>query len=85
MALFTELLQQHYPDKANHVIQQIQQTRQGKHNDASFEHRPSGQGHIADMISQRFKLARQKNHLSQSPNTLNCELFQPHPVQINLF
>ena len=85
VALFTEWLQQHYPDKANHVIQQIQQTRQCKHNDASFEHRASGQGHIADMISQRFKLASQKNHLSQSPNTLNCELFQPHPVQINLF
>ena len=41
VALFTEWLQQHYPDKANHVIQQIQQTRQGKHNDASFEHRAS--------------------------------------------
>jgi len=37
------------------------------------------------MISQRFKLARQKNRLTQKPNQLNCELFQPHPVQITLF
>ncbi len=80
LAFFTEWLQQHYPDRANHVIKQIQQRRHRKHCVASFEHRASGHGHIADMISQRFKLARQKNRLTQKPNQLNCELFQPHPV-----
>lgn len=83
--LFTEWLQKHYPDKENHVIQQIRQTRQGKHNDASFEHRGSGQGHFAEMIRQRFRLARKKYKLAQPLPTLDCELFRPHPVQIDLF
>ena len=83
--LFIEWLHHHYPDKAQHVINQIRDTRQGKNNDASFEHRGSGQGAIANMISQRFKLACQRHQLNNALPELNTEHFRPHPIQIDLF
>jgi DNA repair photolyase len=83
--LFKEWLQQHYPEKLNHVMQQIQQMRHGNYNDTGFESRGSGQGVMAKMIKQRFHLARHKYQLEQSLPILNRDLFQPHPVQIDLF
>ena len=83
--LFAEWLHHHYPDKARHVLQQIQQTRQGKYNDSSFEHRASGKGVMAEIIHQRFNLASKKANLSQPLPALNSDLFQPHPVKIDLF
>ena len=80
--LFAEWLHHHYPDKAGHVLQQ---TRQGKYNDSSFEHRASGKGVVAEIIHQHFNLASKKASLSQPLPTLNSELFQPPPVQIDLF
>lgn len=85
VALFTEWLQLHYPDMANHVMQQIQQTRQGKDYDAHFGQRNSGTGVMADLISQRFRLAQRKHQLSSNSHAHNTTLFQPHPVQIDLF
>ena len=83
--LFVEWLTYHYPDKAQHVMNQIRDTRQGKTNDSNFEHRNAGQGVIADMIRQRFKLATQKYHLNSSRDALDTELFHPHPTQRDLF
>ncbi len=83
--LFIDWLHQHYPDMAQHVINQIQDTRQGQYNDTRFEHRGRGEGVIADMIAQRFRLARQKYQLDQNLPALDHSLFHPHPTQISLF
>ncbi len=83
--LFIEWLNHHYPDKAQHVMNQVRDTRQGKNNDSRFEHRNAGQGVMADMIGQRFKLATQKYQLNATRDQLDTELFHPHPTQRDLF
>lgn len=85
VTLFTEWLNTHYPDKAQHVLHQIQDVRQGKYNDASFQRRTSGQGPIADLIRQRFKLSIKNNQLTRPLPELTTQLFQPHPKQLDLF
>lgn len=83
--LFEQWLETHYPDKAMHVMNRIRDSRDGKTNDARFGHRLSGHGFYADMIQQRFSVARRKFGLHQRATPLNCELFQPHPEQLQLF
>ena len=84
-ALFKEWLYYHYPDMAEHVLKQIQSARNGKDNDARFEHRLRGQGLFAEMIAQRFRLASQKLKLDQALQPLNTQLFNPMPSQMTLF
>lgn len=75
-ALFEEWLQQHYPLKAAHVMSLIRQSRDGKTNDARFGSRMRGSGLFADMIAQRFKLAKARLPFRPSP-TLDSGQFNP--------
>jgi DNA repair photolyase len=84
-ALFEDWLTTHYPDKAEHVMNRIRDSRDGKTNDARFGHRLRGHGFYADMIAQRFKKAISKQGLNQPRQPLNRDLFRPHPQQMDLF
>ena len=55
--LFAEWLQTHRPDRAEHVLSLIRQTRGGKLYDADFSQRRRGTGPYAELIRRRFKLA----------------------------
>ncbi|MDE3009754.1 MAG: PA0069 family radical SAM protein [Pseudomonadota bacterium] len=59
-ALFQEWLQQHYPLRAAHVMSLIRQMRGGRDNDARFGHRMHGDGELATLIAQRFRLAARR-------------------------
>jgi DNA repair photolyase len=87
-ALFEEWLQQHYPLKAGHVMSLIRQSRNGKTNDARFGSRMRGSGPFADMIAQRFRLARARLPFSPSP-PLDTSQFTPPKIrattQLDLF
>jgi DNA repair photolyase len=83
--LFEDWLHTHYPDTAEHIMTRIRDSRGGKTNDPRFGHRLSGDGFYADMIQQRFRVALKKLGLNQHRETLNCELFNPHPEQMCLF
>ena len=58
--LFREWLSLHYPDRADHVMSLINQTRGGKDYDAQFGQRMSGTGVFAELLRMRFELARRK-------------------------
>lgn len=85
--LFTDWLQQHYPDRAEHVLSLVRQIHGGGTN-SGFRHRLSGSGAIAEMLSQRFRVARHKAGLAAQLPTLDCSRFrrpQPAVGQLRLF
>ena len=58
--LFRDWLQQHYPDRADHVMSLVQQSRGGRDYQSGFGTRMVGEGVFAKMIHDRFRIARQR-------------------------
>lgn len=86
--LFKEWLNNHFPDRAEHVMSIIRQMRGGKEYDASFGQRMRGQGEFADLLTMRFQLACKRLKLNRSPSaTLDIRSFcPPQPFkQLSLF
>jgi len=77
--LFREWLQDHYPDRAAHVMSLINQARGGKDYDAKFGVRMRGTGAYADLLRTRFELAARKLGLDSSDgrHELDTSLFRP--------
>ena len=73
--LFREWLSTHSPEKASHVMSQIQQARGGKDNVARFGERMRGTGQYAEMIRQRFRLMHRKLGFPGLPE-LRTDLFE---------
>ena len=61
--IFREWLQAHVPQKAEHVMSLVQQSRGGKDYDSEWGQRMRGQGVLADLIKQRFLLACRRHQL----------------------
>jgi DNA repair photolyase len=61
--IFREWLQAHVPQRAEHVMSLVQQSRGGKDYDSAFGQRMRGQGVVADLIKQRFLLACRRHGL----------------------
>ena len=74
--LFEEWLQQHYPLKAEHIMNRIRDSRGGKAYDAAFHQRLRGSGCYADLINQRFRLIRKKLGMDQPLPELRSDLFR---------
>jgi DNA repair photolyase len=81
--LFKEWLAAHYPQRADHVISIVKQSRGGRENDPNFGSRMTGSGNFVDLIGKRFGLACRRlglnsedNHMA-SRNGLDCSLFRP--------
>ncbi|MFB9886781.1 PA0069 family radical SAM protein [Balneatrix alpica] len=84
--LFRDWLQQHYPQRAQHVMSLVQQSRDGKDYDARFGQRMRGQGKFAELLAQRFRLACKRYGLNeQAAPPLRTDLFQPPNQQFSLF
>ena len=64
--LFVEWLAEHYPLKAEHVMNRVRDLRGGKAYEAQWGVRMRGQGVYADLIARRFEIARRKNGLDAS-------------------
>ena len=73
--MFQEWLAAHYPDKAEHVMSIIRQTRGGSENDPRFGFRKRGTGVFADVIAHRFALSVKRHRLERSLPPLATELF----------
>jgi DNA repair photolyase len=87
--LFKEWLAAHYPQRADHVISFVRQSRGGRENDPKFGSRMTGSGNFVDLIGKRFDLAcrrlglnSEENHMA-SRNGLDCALFRPPSQQQN--
>ena len=74
--LFEEWLQQHYPLKAEHVMNRIRDSRGGKAYDAAFHQRLRGAGGYADLINQRFRLIKKKLGMNRPLPALRSDLFR---------
>jgi DNA repair photolyase len=83
--LFVDWLEQEYPLKANHVMQRLMDSRGGREYDSQFGQRMRGRGIYADMIRNRFELARKRLGYGNTP-ALNSDLFvSPASAQLTLF
>ena len=56
-SLFEAWLREHYPDRAERVLNHVREMRGGRLNDPRFGHRMRGQGPYAAMIASRFAVA----------------------------
>jgi len=91
--LFKEWLAAHQPQRADHVISIIRQSRGGRENDPNFGSRMTGAGNFVELISKRFAIACKRlglnsedNHMA-SRGSLDCSLFKPPSTsgQMGLF
>jgi len=86
--LFAEWLKAHVPDRADHVLNLIRQTRDGKLNDPNFGSRFNGTGEYADLLAQRFKIAQKRLILEDRKWHFNLDIFQvpkKQSPQLDLF
>jgi len=84
--LFVDFIHKSFPDRASKIINQISSVHRGQLNDSEFGHRMRGSGAYADIISQQFKIARQKYMPNPKPIEIDYGLFEKmHNPQMELF
>ncbi len=84
--LFTEWLEQHYPDRKSKVLNRIRGVRDGGLNDPKFGSRMSGEGVYAEQIGALFELSRKKATLPATRPKLSAAAFRlPPGPQLTLF
>ena len=74
--LFAEWLQQHFPQRASHVMSLIRQMRDGKDYVADFNTRMVGTGNFAELIRKRFTIAAKRLGLSAERPPLDATQFK---------
>lgn len=77
--LFKQWLAAERPDRAERVMSLVRQIRQGRENDARFGLRMRGEGPVADMLIDRFRLARRRFGLDRKVAPLRTDLFKVPP------
>ena len=85
--LFSEWLQAHFPDRADHVMSLVRQASGGRDYDNRFGVRQTGRGAYADMLGKRFKAACRRFGLvpDRYQKGLDCNQFvRPGQQQLGL-
>jgi len=75
--LFRAWLAEHYPDRAEKVMNRIRSIRGGRDNDPRFGDRMRGEGAWYDLLLTRFRRARRRLGLDGDRMVLSCDLFRP--------
>ena len=76
--LFRQWLQEHYPDRAGHVMSLLRQARNGRENDPCFGSRMRGTGPFAELLEQRFRRALRRHGLDRRDQPpLDTSQFRP--------
>lgn len=84
--LFEQWLQDHYPQRAAHVLSLIRQSRGGELYDSRFGSRMRGEGVFAELLQQRFARAmRRLEFAGREAQTLDCSAFCRPGGQMALF
>ena len=79
-ALFKEWLEEHFPDKAGHVLSLVAQTHGGRLYDSTWSKRMTGTGPYADMLRLRFdRTCRKLGFNQRTTQSLDTTLFRPPP------
>jgi len=75
--LFRDWLDAHMPQRAEHVMSLVRQSRGGKENSSEFGERMRGTGLFAEMIRKRFRLACKRYGMNLIPRPeLDCTRFR---------
>ena len=75
--LFRQWLDEHMPDRAEHVMALVRGTREGRENDPRFGTRMVGSGAWAQLLRDRFALACKRHGLPRgAKRELSCTLFR---------
>ncbi|MDO5369559.1 PA0069 family radical SAM protein [Paracoccus sp. (in: a-proteobacteria)] len=77
--LFRDWLNRHHPGRAVHVMSRIRAMRGGRDNDPRFGHRMRGEGPEAELMHQRFRVARKRLGYDGESPPLDCSRFAPPP------
>jgi DNA repair photolyase len=75
--LFRAWLDEHYPDRADKVMNIIRSMRGGRDNDPNWFTRMQGSGPWADLMRTRFEIAVRKHGLNKEKFRLRTDLFVP--------
>jgi DNA repair photolyase len=75
--LFRAWLDEHFPDRADKVMNIIRSLRGGRDNDPNFFSRMRGFGPWADLLETRFRLAAKKYGFPKKKRPLRTDLFRP--------
>ena len=73
--LFEDWLRVHRPLMAEHVLQRLREAHGGRLYDSTFGHRMRGAGPYAELLRQRFRLARRRAGLAGRLVELDCTQF----------
>ena len=78
--LFEQWLREHYPERAERVLNLLREARGGKLNDPRFGHRMRGEGPYAELLAARFRAACRRHGLNDRRDTgLETRLFVADP------
>ncbi|WP_443938260.1 PA0069 family radical SAM protein [Pedobacter sp. MW01-1-1] len=83
--IFEDWLQKNYPDRYEKVWHMIQSCHRGQVNDSRFGQRMRGEGNIAKLISDSFKLHCRLNNLNKTEIHLDNSKFCVPQAQMRLF
>lgn len=86
--LFRDWLERNAPGRAAHVMARVQAWRGGRDNDPRFGTRMRGEGAEAELLRQRFRVARKRLGYDERAEPLDCSRFGPPPRkgdQLSLF
>jgi DNA repair photolyase len=75
--LFRDWLDRHRPEAAAKVMSRLQAMRGGRDNDATFGRRFAGEGPVATLLRQRFRLAERRLGFTPGLPPLDCSRFRP--------
>jgi DNA repair photolyase len=75
--LFRAWLEEHFPDRADKVMNIIRAMRAGKDNDPQWFTRLQGFGPWAELMRVRLEAAARKHGLNREKQPLRCDLFVP--------
>ena len=80
--LFTEWLAEHYPLKADHVMNRVRDLHGGKAYEPAWGTRMRGKGVYAELVAKRFEIARRKHGMDKPRGALRTDLFRPRQGQL---
>jgi DNA repair photolyase len=79
-ALFEQWLREHYPQRADRVLNLMRELRDGRLNDPRFGHRMRGEGPYAALLAARFAAACRRSGLGNGRGPpLDCSQFRGDP------
>lgn len=83
--LFSAWLEQHFPQKKDRILGRVREMRGGELNDPKFISRMKGDGPLAEMIAQMFKMHKKRLGFTSRPPLSAAAFQRPGETPMSLF